>query len=130
MEKGNVEDFVEVLRWEFDENSIKYYTEFSSNKVFDRRFRVSGYTIDYRRALLHYYEACGCRIVSTNNNWWDDCFYIYYTKPTKAVDAREWFQNEYKSGIYWSSSLKLMLANVILVLLLIAMITYTNYVNA
>lgn len=129
-EKGNVEDFVELIGSGFCVRSVGYYTKDSPNKVFDRRFRVGNYTVDYRRPLLHYHKACGCNIDSTNNNWWDDCFWICYTKPTKAVDPRDWFENEYKPGIYWSANLKLLLATVILVLLIIAMITYTNYINA
>lgn len=104
MKKGNSEDFNNVIKGGFSPSSVLYYEKLSKDKILTSRHYDGNYITDYRRAVEHYYKACGCKILSTNNNWWDDCFYVWYTIPTKSVDPVKWFDEEYKDGIYWSNS--------------------------
>lgn len=121
MSKGNSKDFCVVIGIGF--SSIERYAAESEDLIIKRSHDDSMFIPDYSRAILHYYKACGCKILNTNNNWWNDRFYVYMTKPTKAVDPAVWFDETYRDGIYWSSN-KLMLLGNILLIAIIGIVVY------
>lgn len=121
MSKGNSKDFRDVIGYGF--SSIDHYINESEDLSITRSHDDSNFTVDYRRAILHYYRACGCRILGTNNNCWNDRFYVYMSKPTKAVDPEVWFDEEYRDGIYWSTN-KLMVMGCVLLIILISIMLY------
>ena len=125
MSKGNSKDFNDVICGGFTQSNIDFYSTLSSDEYLKRSYSDERYLTDYRRAILHYYKACGCKILDTNNNWWNDRFYVYATLPKKAVDPVTWFDETYKDGIYWSKSKKFLLCNLIILFFLLTII-YLN----
>lgn len=105
MSKGNSKDFCRIVD-EYTERDVERYSNISKDTILTSRYYDGNFVADYRRPIEHYLKACGCKILSTNNNWWDDRFYVYHTVPTKAVDPVTWFDEDYKDGIYWSNNKK------------------------
>ena len=105
MSKGNSKDFCRIVD-EYTERYVERYINISKDTILTSRYYDGNFVADYRRPIEHYLKACGCKILSTNNNWWDNRFYVYHTVPTRAVNPMVWFEEDYKDGIYWSNNKK------------------------
>ena len=123
MSNGNGTDFKSVMCGGWSEWEVEHYDGESPDLLITRRHNDNPYIYDYRRAIIHYYKSCGCKILDTNNNWWNDCFYVDMSRPTKAIDPEVWFNEVYKDGIYWSKNLKALVCMVVFVTIL-AVMTY------
>lgn len=126
MSKGNAVDFASLIQ-NYDESYIYCYKDMSEDQVIIDSHAVARFSTDYRRPIEHYYKACGCKILGTNNNWWNDRFYVYHTKPNKAVDAVQWFNEQYKDGVYMSNNKVALLWVVSVGLLLMLLITIVRF---
>lgn len=105
MSKGNSKDFCSIIHGHA-ERDIENYGLLSKDRILTSRYYDGNFVADYRRPIEHYLKACGCKILSTNNNWWDNRFYVYHTVPTRVVNPMVWFEEDYKDGIYWSNNKK------------------------
>lgn len=127
MSKGNAEDFASLMLG-YNKFDIFYYKDMSKDQILTSSHNVARYNVDYRRAIEHYYKACGCKILGTNNNWWNDRFYVYHTKPTVAVNTVQWFNEQYKDGIYMSNNKVAIIWVVGIWLLIMFLIGITRFV--
>lgn len=121
MSKGNSKDFNSIIGEGFKEWHINNYKNYSPEHILTNRYYDGNYLVDYRRPIEHYLKACGCKILRTNNNWWDDRFYVYHTPPVKAVDPVVWFDEVYKDGVYWSNNKKALVAIILSTILFITL---------
>lgn len=116
--KGNARDFMSILGRGFTDDTLYCYADVSPHKILCRRFRIDGYVHSYDHAIVAYHKACGCEIMQWNHNLWDDCFYLYYTKPTKAVEPASWYTDVYRQDRLVSSGEKFLKCMLIVVFIL------------
>lgn len=122
VDKGNVKDFMSIVKWdEVTEQSVVYYQDRSDDMVFTKRFRLDDFIHNYDHAIVSYYRACGCKHVSWNHNAFGG-FYVYFTKPTKAIDPEVWFEEQYKPGMLISRSMKFGLGLLLIMLILMILV--------
>lgn len=124
--KGNVKDFMSIFGcYEITEQSLVYYQDKSEDMIITKRFIIDGFMHNYDHAIVSYYRACGCKHISWNHNVFGG-FYVYFTKPNKAVNPVVWFEEQYKPGMLMSTSMKFALGSVLImtiVLILVALET-------
>lgn len=110
-------DFVRLVNVTFSPNNL---SDGTSGYVYKTRYNLYNYDFWYEWMIRDYYAACGAKIVSTNNNWFDDRFYVYHTKPTKYISPEEFFDNYHKYKRFyawryrWVILLSLLLGTVLL----------------
>lgn len=83
--------------------------------------RLTDYHYDgasYRKAIIAYYKACGCKVISWKRVKNTDLVDITHTLPTKGIDPTHWYRDVYAPRIILQNRLFYSLLVIIIALIL------------
>lgn len=116
---ANKQTFIDLVGWVARSKDCV-----GSGDIYTLRRHLCNYTYDYRHIIRQYLKANGCKIHSTNNNWWDNCYYIYYSIETDQRVEADIFFDEYMAKPFHITADISKIVAVFLILSLVAYITW------